>query len=339
MIVSTAAATQTLVAALSLQQASYKPPPNVSTPDLKTADATSVEFGYNTPSHPTVFVAGGDSVIQTQGASCKVEKYDAPDVEVPKFAPYDEKTANIYRYRKQLSVNLGSWYVLLHTTFYFAAGSPPFRFVQENWMNPSLFSCATGPKASELDVAAGWDNPKSSRSVLEKHWDTWITEDDFAWLQKTGINTVRIPIGYWTLGSQYCQGTAFEQVASVYEHSWPRLLRAIDWAAKYKIGVLVDLHGAVGSQNGRFFIRLLQRRLCSPCIVGQSHSGTSDGKVKLFDDEDNITKTIDVLKYLTKQLVPISNVVGIQILNEPNNVVSLPEFCGYLVIPFGYAVC
>lgn len=47
----------------------------------------------------------------------------------------------------------------------------------------------------------------------------------------------------------------------------------------------------------------------------------------MFDDEDNIQKTINVLTYLTKQLLPISNIVGIQVLNEPNNVVSLPDFC------------
>ncbi|KAG8743635.1 Glucan 1,3-beta-glucosidase 3 [Ceratobasidium sp. 428] len=184
------------------------------------------------------------------------------------------------------------------------------KFVQENWMKPSLVECASGAKSAELDIASGWGDPKSARSVLERHWDTWITEDDFAWLEKTGVNTVRLPIGYWSLGPQYCLGTPFEEVASVYERSWPRVLRSIQWAANHNIGVLVDLHGAVGSQNG------------------QSHSGTSDGQMNLFDSDKNMKKTTDVLVYLTKQLVPISNVVGIQILNEPRNVASLPDFCG-----------
>ncbi|KAG8718237.1 Glucan 1,3-beta-glucosidase 3 [Ceratobasidium sp. 394] len=285
MIVSATTATRTLVAALSLQQASYNPPPKLSTRYNKRTDATNLELGNQ-------FLAGSEDIITTQGTSCKVEDYDAPNIRPPEFPPYDEKKARIYRYRKQLSVNLGSW------------------FVQENWMKPSLVKCANGAKSAELDIASGWDNPASARSVLERHWDTWITEDDFAWLEKTGVNTVRLPIGYWSLGSQYCQGTPFEEVASVYERSWPRVLRAIDWAGKHNIGVLVDLHGAVGSQNG------------------QSHSGTSDGQMTLFDDNENMKKTTDVLVYLTKQLVPISNVVGIQILNEPRNVASLPDFYG-----------
>ncbi|KDN38614.1 hypothetical protein RSAG8_09401, partial [Rhizoctonia solani AG-8 WAC10335] len=130
-----------------------------------------------------------------------------------------------------------------------------------------------------------------------------------AWLQQIGINSVRIPIGYWSLGAPYCQDTPFRDVANIYENSWPRVLRAISWASKHNIGVLIDLHGAPGSQNG------------------QSHAGTSDGKIQLFDNDDNVKKTIEVLSYLTQQLVPVSNVVGIQILNEPQNIASLPHFC------------
>ncbi|KAF8597905.1 glycoside hydrolase [Ceratobasidium sp. AG-I] len=295
MLVSSATATQTLVAALSLQQASYKPAPNVSLSDVNTTDIFTSGVGGNLTSYATNLATDDVNTVTAQSRGCDVEDYDPPDVPVPTFAPYDEKKASFFRYRKQLSVNLGSW------------------FVQENWMNPSLFKCASGPKAAELDVATGWGDSKSSRSLLEKHWDTWITEDDFAWLQQTGVNTVRIPIGYWSLGRDYCQGTPFEQVANVYDRSWPRILRAISWAEKYDIGVLVDLHGAPGSQNG------------------QAHSGTSNGQSHLFDDEGNIKRTIDILTYLTKQLVPVSNVVGIQVLNEPNNVVSLPDFYGRVI--------
>lgn len=36
---------------------------------------------------------------------------------------------------------------------------------------------------------------QNARQILERHWDTFITEDDFRWLSEIGINTVRIPIG------------------------------------------------------------------------------------------------------------------------------------------------
>lgn len=47
----------------------------------------------------------------------------------------------------------------------------------------------------------------------------------------------------WDLGTAFCVGTEFEPVAEIYANAWPRIARAINWAAKYRIGVLVDLHG------------------------------------------------------------------------------------------------
>ena len=37
------------------------------------------------------------------------------------------------------------------------------------------------------------------RSVIQAHRNTWITEDDFAFMASIGVNSVRLPIGYWVL--------------------------------------------------------------------------------------------------------------------------------------------
>lgn len=142
-------------------------------------------------------------------------------------------------------------------------------------MNPTLAVCSAGNKTAELDVAKGYGGDlQSARFALEMHWDTWITEEDFAYLQAigkspfatrfvrplptrrtdshfspwpSGINTVRLPIGFWSLGPTYIAGTPFESVSDVYTNSWPRVVRAINLAAKYGLGVLVDLHGGTSS--------------------------------------------------------------------------------------------
>lgn len=176
-------------------------------------------------------------------------------------------------------------------------------------MTPSLFKCAGGKKLSELDIASGWGSLASAQSVLERHWDTWINETDFKYLASIGINTVRIPVGYWNLGPYYCQDTPFQAVAQVYQNSWPRIVRAINMAADAQIGVLIDLHGAIGSQNG------------------QPHSGISDGGINMFSNPLNMDKTINVLMFLMQQLSSVTNVVGIQILNEPKNLPELEDFC------------
>jgi aryl-phospho-beta-D-glucosidase BglC (GH1 family) len=30
--------------------------------------------------------------------------------------------------------------------------------------------------------------------VFEEHWDSWIKEDDWAWIKEHGYNSVRLPV-------------------------------------------------------------------------------------------------------------------------------------------------
>ncbi|KAI0780754.1 glycoside hydrolase [Trametes elegans] len=293
-----------LLRSLGLRQGLYKPEPSSyarHAPALQSKLAVPESISAGGP-HPNANLgnnyqvqavgnyAGPGSQLNSASGDCSVKPYNAPDMSGLTFPPFDPARANVYRYRQQQSVNLGSW------------------FVHEQWMTPSVFECASGSQVSELDIASGWGSPESARAVLERHWDTFVTASDFQYLAGIGINTVRIPIGYWTLGPAFCQGTPFEPVADVYQNAWSRVVNAINMASDAGIGVLVDLHGAPGSQNG------------------QPHSGISDGNVGLFGNDWYINKTINVLTSLTQQLENVTNVVGIQILNEPQNVDSLPDF-------------
>ena len=82
----------------------------------------------------------------------------------------------------------------------------------------------------------------TATNALKNHWDTWITEADFARIAAAGLNHVRLPVGSWAWdvsgGEPYIQGQL------------PYLRKAITWARKYGIKVIIDLHGAPGSQNG-----------------------------------------------------------------------------------------
>lgn len=176
------------------------------------------------------------------------------------------------------------------------------RFLSENWIAPSLFNCAVGNASAEHDILAGYGNSSSGVSNatahMEQHWDTWIREEDFATMAELGINTVRIPIGYWDLGGNWTDGTPFHPWAHVYDRAYRFLARGIQWAAKYDIGVLIDLHGAYGAAN-----------------TG-SISGVSNGEVGFFSP-GNQSLTTAFLTNLTTRLVNVTNVVGIELLNEP----------------------
>ncbi|KAF9821390.1 hypothetical protein IEO21_00636 [Rhodonia placenta] len=295
-----------LLQALSLTQGLYKPTPAYPTspqavyPGLDRGVQPSSSYdGFATPhavengSAYSQLSSTQTNYAQDDADACNVIPYEASLIEDQTFPPFDQAKANVYRYRQQQAVNLGSWRVL---------------FVHENWMTPSVFACAAGQQLSELDVASGWNSTANARSVLEHHWDTFINQSDFEYLASIGINTVRLPIGYWSLGPAFCQGTPFENVSNVYQNSWIRVARAINMAGEAGMGVLVDLHGAPGSQNG------------------QPHSGISDGVTGLFDSPTYMNMTIAVLTFLTEQLANVSNIVGIEILNEPQNVPELPDF-------------
>ncbi|RPD66317.1 glycoside hydrolase [Lentinus tigrinus ALCF2SS1-7] len=285
----------TLLQALRLSQGMSKPSPTFRAGLAQTAAPSYNDTQEDTQQFGTSYYAQPEDhllypVSFDDASPCPVEPYFDADNAIPPFASFDPAKATVFRYRQQQSVNLGSW------------------FVHEQWMTPSLFTCASGSQISELDIASGWGSPDRARQLLERHWDTFINTSDFQYLASIGINTVRLPIGYWSLGPDFCQGTPFEPVAAVYQNAWSRVVRAINMAADSGIGVLVDLHGAPGSQNG------------------QPHSGISDGQVNLFGNDWFENKTMAVLSFLTQQLVNVTNVVGIQILNEPNNVDGLPDF-------------
>lgn len=132
--------------------------------------------------------------------------------------------------------------------------------------------------------------------------------------------------GYsWNLGPVYCQGTAFEPLAAAYVNSWPRVVRAINWADKYGLGILVNLHGAPRSQNGAsasiHTLRFADGSQDKHTLGYPMASKTSSAILPTSQ------LTMNVLTYLTQQLVKVNNVVGIEILNELSSVDSLPAFC------------
>ncbi|CAG8563170.1 7858_t:CDS:2 [Ambispora gerdemannii] len=128
----------------------------------------------------------------------------------------------------------------------FAYGKQPIRgvniggwLVMEPFITPSYFG---GNIIDEWSLCSSL-GPEKANATLNKHYSTFITEEDFAEIAKLGLNHVRIPLGFWAV-----------EVASdepyVPKLSWNYLLKGIGWARKYGLRVLVELHAAPGSQNG-----------------------------------------------------------------------------------------
>jgi glucan 1,3-beta-glucosidase len=160
-------------------------------------------------------------------------------------------------------VNLGGWLVL------------------EKWMTPSLFSGTNAVDEFTFMQAVG------AAEKIETHRREFVTEEDFKWLAKNKINAVRIPVGYWILDGDD------PYVGGIQYLDW-----AVKTAEKYNIYVLIDLHGAKGSQNGH------------------DNSGRI-GPSEWFKISSYRVQTTEVLEKLAGRYKSDLNVWGIELLNEP----------------------
>ncbi|KAL7316628.1 Glucan 1,3-beta-glucosidase 3, variant 2 [Mucor circinelloides] len=239
---------------------------------------------------------GSATSLSSYGSNCSSESSTKSSLcslnqeDLPTFAPYNQQEADMYRHRRQIGVNFGSIFIL-----------------DKQLAPPSLLSCVVRDDwESELDFLEACMTEEQAKEALEDHWSSVISEKDFEYLSSVGINSVRVPIGYWIVGI-FVNGP-FKKYESVYQSAWKWFLRMISMAAKYNMGVLVDLHGAPGGQNI------------------QPHSGTSTHKAQFFKNS-NQEFTLIILRKLAIQLAPINNVIGLDILNEPlDETASLQNF-------------
>ena len=160
-------------------------------------------------------------------------------------------------------VNLGGWLIL------------------EKWMTPSVFR---GTNAVDEYT---FMQTEDAASKIQAHRLSFITEEDFKWLAENGVNAVRLPVGYWVL-----------EDSGPYINAAQYLDFAVDMCEKYDLKLLIDFHGAQGSQNGR------------------DHSGRI-GESNWYKERLNQTRSIEVLENLARRYYDRSCVWGYQLLNEP----------------------
>ena len=80
---------------------------------------------------------------------------------------------------------------------------------------------------------------------FKKHRDEWIVEQDIIDIADAGLNTLRIPIGYWIVGFDNTGGLEYKVFASGGLEYLDRLIRVL--AKRHNLAVLISIHGAKGS--------------------------------------------------------------------------------------------
>ncbi|KAG6873936.1 hypothetical protein C0995_008975 [Termitomyces sp. Mi166 len=169
--------------------------------------------------------------------------------------------------------------------------------VLEPWITPSVFENTKNDAVIDEYTMGQLLDSETALNILQQHWDTWITEDDFVAIRTAGLNHVRIPLGYWSVPLTSSDTNGSTNVAPYTPGAWPYLLKGLNWAKKHSINVILDIHGAPGSQNG----------------YDNSGQRTPDPVWAL--NSANVSRTIDTLRFVVKNLGGLVSVI--ELLNEP----------------------
>ncbi|PRP77185.1 putative glucan 1,3-beta-glucosidase [Planoprotostelium fungivorum] len=192
---------------------------------------------------------------------------------------------------KPYGVNLGSWFVL------------------ESWMSPNPWSssgCSTSTYPGSYLLEQCLKSKGTRQSVMNNHWNTFITEADFSKMSANGINFVRLPVGWWHIyDAQGGVATAkLNNSVSPVDYQFGGLAyidKAFSWGAKYGIGILLCLHAAPGSQGG----------------TDNSSPPNNSGQFYWDAYQNNQDATVDSISLYAQRYGSNSALWGIALLNEP----------------------
>ncbi len=163
-------------------------------------------------------------------------------------------------------VNLGNWLML------------------EKWMDPGMFA---GTNANDETWLNRLMDPEKLQKRMSEHRETYVTEEDFACLEKHGANLVRIPVPYFIFGDRPPFSGCIEY-----------LDRAFAWAGRHGLKILIDLHTTPGGQNGY-------------------DNGGISNVCKWCQNPKEVEFVLTVLERLAKRYKDDPALYGIEVLNEP----------------------
>lgn len=163
-------------------------------------------------------------------------------------------------------VNLGNWLVL------------------EKWMSPALFEGTSAEDEHDLPRQL---SKEIYEARIRVHRSEYISEGDFLRIKAMGLNTVRIPVPFFIFGD-----------VEPYIGCIGELDKAFNWAERYGLQILIDLHTVPGGQNG-------------------FDNGGWCGVNTWSQSPEKVEWTLQLLEKLAQRYGERPGLFGIQPLNEP----------------------
>ena len=164
-------------------------------------------------------------------------------------------------------VNLGGWLVL------------------EKWICDDVFA---GTNAEDDGELADCLPAKELEKRLKQHRDTFIQESDIETIAGFGLNMLRLPIPHTLFGDE--KHSPCDEYVD----------RLFDWASRFGLKIILDLHTVPGGQNGL------------------DNSGVT-GLCTWHKDQKKVEKVLALLEQIAARYASKENLYGIELLNEPTS--------------------
>ncbi|KAG6007241.1 hypothetical protein E4U54_000049 [Claviceps lovelessii] len=193
------------------------------------------------------------------------------------------------------------------------------QFIIEPWMAADEFKSMGCAGLNDEWQCVQKLGQNAADSAFKKHWDTWTTEEDIKEIASLGLNTVRMPVGFWIKEDLVHQGEHYPRGGLAY------LNRLVGWCRDHGIYVIMDLHAGPGSQTtnqqftGHSTLALdptRRRNTSDPLSLYPVQSVKQAG----FFTPANYERAAQFLEWMTEMIHtnPAYKTVGmLEVMNEP----------------------
>lgn len=170
--------------------------------------------------------------------------------------------------------------------------------VTERWMCATTLSEGSTYHLNLTEKLVERFGKEKTLEFWQTYRENFWTDYDFEVIKNTRMNVIRLPFSYMNVDPEFNNVPKKEGQ----EFNFDILDDFIERTASYHLYVILDLHGAYGSQNG------------------QDHSGqtfSSADQVDFYSNQEKKDKTVKLWKALAEHYKDVNSIAAYDLLNEP----------------------
>ncbi|MDR1887496.1 MAG: glycoside hydrolase family 5 protein [Prevotellaceae bacterium] len=163
-----------------------------------------------------------------------------------------------------------------------------------NWLNPEGYMFLFGNVNSYRtinDAFCELVGPDFTAGFWRKFKENYITQEDIAYIKRTGMNSIRLPFHYKLFTGDNFMGTTERDGFEIID-------RLLEWCRQEGLYVILDMHDAPGGQTG-------------------DNIDDSYGYPWLFESEESQQLCCDIWKRIAQKYAGDTVILGYDLLNEP----------------------